>query len=271
MTVSYSALAAYRACGYRYYLERVLGLAPVEEAPGGAPARLDARTRGVLAHLALEAIDFDRLRAPDAAALGALAAGQGIAAPPAELQALAGAITALLDAPLAGRLAACARVRREHPFAFALAPGEPLVVGVLDLLAHELDGGCLVVDYKTDRLAPGEDLAALVERDYGLQRCVYALAALRAGAARVEVAHWYLARPGEPVVASFEPADVATLETHLRAATAGLRAGEYGVAEAPHRGLCRGCPGRGGLCSWAYEATTGPAESPVPRCSTAPR
>ena len=43
-------------------------------------------------------------------------------------------------------------VRREHPFAFALGGGEPLITGVIDLLATEQGGGCVVLDYKSDAL-----------------------------------------------------------------------------------------------------------------------
>ncbi len=53
---------------------------------------------------------------------------------------------------------------------------------MIDLLASEADGGALVVDYKSDRVGAGVDLEALVERDYGVQRLLYALAVLRDGA-----------------------------------------------------------------------------------------
>ena len=78
--------------------------------------------------------------------------------------------------------------------------GDTLLTGVVDVLARERGGAQLVVDYKTDALEPGTDLAAYVGERYGVQRRVYALAALRGGAARVEVAYAFLERPGEPVV-----------------------------------------------------------------------
>ena len=80
------------------------------------------------------------------------------------------------------------------------AAAAPLVTGFVDVLAREPDGGVLIVDYKTDRLE-GAEPAELVERDYATQRLVYALAALRDGAPRVEVAYCFLERPGEPVIA----------------------------------------------------------------------
>ena len=36
--LSYSGLEAYRRCGYRFYLQRALGLAPVEPAARGGQA-----------------------------------------------------------------------------------------------------------------------------------------------------------------------------------------------------------------------------------------
>ena len=41
--------------------------------------------------------------------------------------------------------------------------------------------------------------AEVVDREYATQRIVYALAALRDGAPRAEVAYCFLERPGEPV------------------------------------------------------------------------
>ena len=55
----------------------------------------------------------------------------------------------------------------------------------------------LVVDYKSDRLE-GAEPAERVEGAYAIQQLVYALAALRSGAARAEVAYCFLERPDEP-------------------------------------------------------------------------
>ena len=77
------------------------------------------------------------------------------------------------------------------------------MTGVIDLLGEESDGTALVVDYKSDRLAPGADPEQLVARDYAVQRLLYALAVLREGALVVEVVHWFLERPDEPAVARY--------------------------------------------------------------------
>jgi hypothetical protein len=167
-----------------------------------------------------------------------------------------------LAAAPAARLARSRLARREHPFAFSLrraglsAPREePLVTGFLDLLVVEPDGGILIVDYKTDRLSGEEDLERLVRRDYGLQRSIYALAAIEGGAREVEIAHWFLERPDEWACARFDAGQVERLRERLLADVASARARGFVVAEEPHRELCLTCPGRGGLCSWGETHT----------------
>src|SRR5918912_1168622 len=64
-TLSYSTLSNWQACGYRFYLQRVLGLedeaadadGQAEVAPG-----IDARTRGSLVHALLEREDDDPVK-----------------------------------------------------------------------------------------------------------------------------------------------------------------------------------------------------------------
>jgi ATP-dependent helicase/nuclease subunit A len=145
-------------------------------------------------------------------------------------------------------------VRREHPFAFSLGASEPLINGVIDLLALEADGSSLVVDYKSDRFAAAVDLEQLVERDYGVQRLLYALAVLRDGAPAVEIVHWFLER-GEWVLARFPAAERLVLEEQLSQRIARTREQPFAVSADPHRGLCLTCPGRAGLCSWSEAET----------------
>jgi hypothetical protein len=147
-------------------------------------------------------------------------------------------------------------VRREAPFAFPLRAGEEeglLVNGVVDVIAHEGDRA-LIVDYKSDRLPPA-DSAAYVERHYGTQRLVYALAALRDGAAEAVVVHCLLERPDEPVAVTYRAADRAELELRLEGLADRILREEFDVSPRPNRELCAGCPGRGSLCSWSLEQT----------------
>src|SRR2546430_7939738 len=177
-------------------------------------------------------------------------------------------ISALAAAP-AGlepwrRVAAARQVRREHPFALSLGAGEPLLTGVIDVLAREADGSGLVLDYKTDELAADADLAALVERDYGLQRLLYALAVLRDGTPAVEIVHWFLRRPEQWVSARFGADKRAALEEELARRIASARASGFAVSREPHRGLCERCPGRSALCSWDEAHTMRELHPPEP-------
>ncbi len=259
-SLSYSALEQWRRCGYRFYLERVLGL-PREEAPFAAKRAdagrggLEGRVRGTLVHEALEELD---LRTADPARdaerlLDAAVARNAVSPTAAERTALTALVVGFTTTPLASRIAAAARVRREHPFALPL--GDALLTGVVDVLAEESDGTALVVDYKTDRVAPGADLEELVERDYGVQRRAYALAALAGGHAEVEVAYAFLERQAEPVVARFAAADRDRLRSELHELAHGALAGDFPVSDAPHADLCAGCPGRRALCVHPEELT----------------
>ena len=138
--------------------------------------------------------------------------------------------------------------------------------GVVDVHAEE-DDRVLVLDYKSDRL-DGADPAQLTRDLYSTQQLVYALAALRSGAERVEVAHLFLERPDEPVAAIFEAADAPELERRLHELAAGVTSGRFEPTTAPHRGLCADCPGQPALCSWGPERTLaedpGQAAEPVP-------
>jgi hypothetical protein len=248
--LSYSALAQHRRCGYRHYLERVLGLGPDAMRPGAGPDRpggpepsLDGRLRGVLVHEVLE-------RAPDGrdvrGALAAAAARHGARLDRRDAAHLAGLVSAYAASPLAARVAAAVAVHREHPFALPL--GDALLTGVVDVHATEADGTVLVVDLKTDRVARGADLAAVVDDAYDVQRDAYALAALRAGAPRVVVAYAFLERGAVAVETAFAPADAPALQARLAALAAPVLAGEFPVATEPTAALCAGCPGRRALC-----------------------
>jgi ATP-dependent helicase/nuclease subunit A len=258
-TFSYSSLGEYARCGYRFYAERVLGLpvlpdprAPVREAREGPRSATD---RGVLLHALLERLDFRRPAVPSADAVLAAAARTGLSPPPgpAEADELAALVRRFTDSELCARLARAIDTRREQRFAFPIG-GQALVVGALDVLAREPGGRLLVVDYKSDRVA-GAGIEAIVRDAYSTQRLIYALAALRAGAEAVEVAHCFLERPEEPAMAVFEHSRGDDLEAELGALSRGVLTRRFAVAPAPYRGLCAGCPAEGGLCSWPLELT----------------
>ena len=277
LRMSYSALESYRRCGYRFYLERHLGIPATEAARSLDSARaerasgLDARTRGAVAHELLERIDLRRPTPPSTEQVAARLEAHGATPSPGDLDDLRRLFAGFVDSPLRARMARADGVRRELPFAFELGlgvespGGSPehsspslLVEGVLDV--HGWEGeGALVIDYKSDHVAPGDDLEALCAESYSNQRLVYALAALRARAQWVEVAHLFLERPDEPVGVRFSAGEAPELERRLRALLGDMLAGRYEPSPTPHAGLCAGCPGRQALCSWPPERTSASA------------
>jgi ATP-dependent helicase/nuclease subunit A len=252
--LSYTSLAAYQRCGYRFYVERVLGVPATEGSARdlgdrGADVVLTAAERGTVVHALLERLDFRRPVVPTREAIQAAAPRAPSAA---ELEEIAELVKRFTATDLCRRLGRATGVRREQRFAFPL--GSALITGVLDVIASEATGRTLIVDYKTDRL-DGAEPDEIVARDYQTQRLVYALASLRAGAREADVVHVFLERPDEPVSATFASEEAAALEARLDETAAGLIEGRFPVTEMPHRAICAGCPAEGGLCSWPLEMT----------------
>jgi len=261
--LSYSSLAEYQRCGYRFYAERVLRLGPTGPgqsagAGGGErPGAISPLDRGTLVHALLERLDFRRPVRPTEAMIAEACVRSGLraalgaddAAQVAEL------VERFGEGDLCRRLGRATAVRREARFRFLLDARPPVLIGgVFDVIAREPGGRTLVVDYKTDRLE-GADPQSLADSSYSTQRLVYALAALRAGATEVEVVHTFLERPQRPAVARFARDQGPALEAELAALAGGVVAREFRVTDAPHRGVCDGCPAEGGLCSWPLEMT----------------
>jgi ATP-dependent helicase/nuclease subunit A len=262
--LSYSGLARYRSCGYRFYLEKVVGLhalgggeeGPPPDAPGSD--ELAPLVRGTVVHELLERLDFAAPRPPTAAEVEERLTAHGVEPRRAAVADALGFVTGFLGSATFARIAAAARVRKELAFAYELLPpaagGRSILVnGFIDVCAQE-PNGLLVVDYKTDSLAEA-GAEVVCERDYSIQRLIYALAALRAGAPRVEVAYCFLERPDRPVSRSWEARDAATLEAELLAVAAGVIEGRFEPAPEPHLHLCAQCAGRPSLCSWDERAT----------------
>jgi hypothetical protein len=254
-SLSYSSLSDYLRCGYRFYVERVLGVPAAAARDGGAAggrprgAVLDPAERGSAVHALLEGLDFRRPLTPPAPVIAAAAARPPSEGEVAEIAAL---IERFAASAICGRLGRATRVRREQPFGFLL--GETLITGALDVIAAEPGNRTLVVDYKTDRLG-GAEPATVVDREYRTQRLIYALAALRDGADEVEVAHVFLEAPDRPVTALFRSAEEPELERELRELSAGVLSGQFPVTDTPRREICQGCPAEGGLCSWPLDMT----------------
>ena len=237
-----------------------LPLAAATATVAPAAGELDPRVRGTLVHELLEHVDFARPAAPDDGEIAARIEAHGQRVKPEDVADLRQMVDAFLDSPLCDRVRAASGVRKELPFAFPLSPdgsGESILVnGVLDLYAVEGDRA-LVVDYKSDRLE-GADPVAFCDEHYGTQRLVYALAAIKSGAERVEVVHSFLETADTPVVAEFAAADAAALEARLVDLAGGVISGEFAPTDDPHRELCATCPGRPALCCWDESRTLAP-------------
>jgi hypothetical protein len=80
----------------------------------------------------------------------------------------------------------------------------------------------------------------VIERDYHLQRLVYALACFRAGAKEVEVVYQFLERPDPAVTTSFVRSELPGLEAELSEAIARIQEGVF--KPTPSEFICSGCP-----------------------------
>lgn len=175
----FSAAAALPAKAAVSDLARRMGAAAAEPPafdpptflPAGAPeaaAALTAAERGTAVHAVLAALPLVPMAEADVRAhvealvrAGRLTAAQAAAVPCA-------ALSWLTRTPLYGRMAASVRVERELPFSHAVpatalfgaaAGAEPVLLqGVIDC-CFLTDAGWVLVDYKTDRVPPGEPAA----------------------------------------------------------------------------------------------------------------
>ena len=236
-SLSYSALALFGRCSYRYYAERVVGMRP-GDAKGGVPGQtgLAATEIGDAVHVLLEhGVAADAVREPVLARYPA--------ATEDDLARVAELVEAWHGSALAARLRELERVRVELPFAFE--HDGVLLHGRLDVFADS-GGRALVVDYKTNRLEELTPEEAL-EDDYSLQRLVYGLAAFRAGAEEVEVVYVFLERPDEPVARVFGRAETSQLEAELSAAIAAIQEGRF--VPRPSELACAGCPALDVVCA----------------------
>jgi ATP-dependent helicase/nuclease subunit A len=235
--LSYSALALFERCSYRYYAERVVGMRPAEAA-GSVPGQsgLAATEIGDAVHVLLELETAEE-------ELRELALARYPGASEEDLLRIETLVRAWRESALARRLTELPGVRPE--LAFGFEHDGVLLHGRFDLF--QLEGGrAVVVDYKTNLL---EELspADVVEAEYGLQRLVYALAAFRAGAEEVEVAYVFLERPDEVVTTTFARTQTSELEAQLSEAIRRIDAGEF--RPTPSEFACAGCPALDVVCA----------------------
>ncbi len=278
--LSYTALADYEACGYRFQMEHVLDLdgraralsrvsrqsadsIEANEREADAVNRALRAARGAAVHSLLEWSQAHGWREPPAEVVAAHTAAAGLPDEPATADALLKPLRAWLESDLlASRIAADSpNARAEVPFLLRIGASDDgsasngsgratVLRGSIDLLVEREGEPPLVVDYKTDRLdgsSPSERAA-----HYATQRDVYALAVAEARrTSEVEVAYVFLERPDEPVLQTLDAAEIETGRARLAVMIERIGQGEFSPAPPERRdwALCEGCPALGRLCS----------------------
>jgi len=292
--LSYAALADYERCGYRFLIERVIGLGgrieaavPGEagggdehdeevrhdwdepltrtdlerEADPGAASRL-RRSRmgfGRAVHELLEWSARNRWAMPPEQLVGAALLREGAASD--EVDRAREMLEGWLRSPLLAELTGVegASFRPEVSFRTALEGGTVLR-GTIDLLAGAPpgQGEPTIVDYKTDRLRSGAPLA--LDAAYALQRSLYVAAVAEStGAASVRSAYVFLDRPEAPVIERLDAARIESGRKRVEELVGQIRASRFEATASPHAALCHDCPARPRLCPHPRELTLRPA------------
>ncbi len=289
--LSYTALAAYDECAYRFHLERVLELShpvrPLSRIPGqrtNAPAseeQTDLRSvgaaRGAAVHSLLEWSQANDWEEPPPELVSRHAAAAGLnPSLPGTAESLLEPLRAWLGSDLLATHIATGEptVRAEVPFLLRIgasngnADEQPnrssILRGSIDLLVEEEGRAPLVLDYKTDRLN-GTDPKERASR-YEVQRDIYALAVSEArGAPAVEVAYVFLERPSQPVVRTLGAVEMEAGRHRLEATIERIGRGDFPVAPPERRNwsLCDDCPALGRLCSGPAATVDSPGVSDI--------
>lgn len=231
-TVSYTALATYGRCPFRFYLTSMLHLPAPPDARGGEALSFGSAVHSVLERCVARGVDPEPWleRAASAAALDE--AGQ---------ERLRASVQAYLASPVAAKVFAADHVMRETPIAVPV--GGTILAGAIDLIAWRGEDA-LIVDYKTGSAQLSEGEAS--ER-YQLQGMCYALAAFRAGAEAADVVFAEIER-GREVAYRYERNALAEVEGAVMVIIERMERDGFPPNESYEAELCETCPGLGGLC-----------------------
>jgi hypothetical protein len=236
--LSFTALAQFDACSYRYYAMRVAGMAERRAATGGEGG-LAATEIGDAVHRLLELTDLAAPAPPDVEQVRAWYPR----ITDDEVERVRGFVAAYCESETARLVASLGILAKERHFTFE--HDGVLVHGFLDVF-HSDGGRAIVLDYKTNSLAEGTP-EEIVEHDYRLQRLVYALACFRAGLEEVEVVYQFLERADASVSTVFGRDELPALEQELTAAIDRIRAGDF--RPTPSEFTCSGCPALDVVCA----------------------
>ena len=252
--LSFSTLSLFERCAYRFAVEHLLGLPPADRPAGIRAATeegaLSATELGTAVH---DALEYEGWR--DLEATRARASARYPHALPADLERIVRLVTAWPASEPAGRLEDVDAVERE--VRFVLREAGVTLSGQMDLVARRGDE-VVVVDYKTNR-PEGRTAEEMRDHGYTLQEAVYALAALRGGARRVEVTFLFL-ESGEEATRHYGQDDLAALEERVAAAVRAAVDGPY--RPRPSEEACRDCPALDLVCAGpALERLHGPPDA----------
>ncbi len=258
--LSFSAIGQFDSCSMRFWVERVARTWPRgDRRLNGEQGGLRATEVGDAVHRLLERVDLARPQPPAADELDGLLSVWYADSTTAERERIAAFVGAYCSSALAGRVAELDGARAEAGFAFE--HDGVILNGRLDV--HWTDGRrAFVLDYKTNTVGDSSPLE-LVEEGYRLQRLVYALACLRAGAEEVEVVYQFLERPEETVCTTYSRADIVELEAELSAAIARVRAGD--IRPTPSAFSCAECPALDVVCAGPRLGAASEWDSPLRR------
>lgn len=153
---------AFQARAQRYaQLKEKKAIAPSqqEESELLSPAQQQAAQLGTLCHRCLELLITQREITVQEAVYKA-AQEQGAAARAEEAQAI---VAPFVQSALFQKIKSCRLLSCELPFSYVIREGE-VVSGLIDALVERPDGSLWVLDYKTDRVHPGDEPKLLNEK-----------------------------------------------------------------------------------------------------------
>jgi ATP-dependent exoDNAse (exonuclease V) beta subunit len=230
--LSYTGLATYERCPYRFYLTSIARLPAPPAVQGGEALAFGSAVHAVLEDVRSPGVDLDDLveRAARSAGLQ-----------PALIGRVREAVAAYLALPVAEEVFACEQVGREVPIAVPVAG--TVLAGAIDVLAWRSDDA-LIVDYKTGT-APLTPEDAITR--YRLQGECYALAAFSAGASAVRVVFAELER-GRQTSYDYRSDDRKRIEGSVVSLVETMAREGFPPRAAYDGDLCETCPGLGGMC-----------------------
>ncbi len=232
--ISYSGLALYHACPYRFYATSIARLG----SPVPARDRAESPTAfGTAVHTALFLGGERGL--PDESRMREICRSAGLAEDRAPE--VAEVCRTFLGSETAAAIAGADRVLREMPFAVPVAG--VMLDGVVDLIAFQ-GSRAVIVDYKTGRPDEQHDPT---ER-YRAQAECYAVAAAQMGAQEVSVEFHRLECGGSVMGFEFSAEAIAAARNGIEQQVGQIGAGEFDHLDRYDALVCRECPALGALC-----------------------